>query len=29
MSPEEVRRVALLEFGGLEQFKKTCREAAA
>src|SRR6266478_3853409 len=27
MSPEEARRVALLEFGGLEQFKEDCREA--
>jgi predicted permease len=27
MSPEEARRGALLEFGGLEQFKEECREA--
>jgi putative ABC transport system permease protein len=27
MSPEEARRAALLEFGGLEQFKEACREA--
>jgi len=27
MSPEEARRSALLEFGGLEQFKEECREA--
>ena len=27
MSPEEARRAALLEFGGLEQFKEECREA--
>jgi len=27
MSPEEARRVALLEFGGVEQFKEDCREA--
>jgi predicted permease len=26
MSPEEARRSALLEFGGLEQFKEECRE---
>jgi putative ABC transport system permease protein len=26
MSPEEARRAALLEFGGLEQFKEECRE---
>ena len=27
MSPEEARRAALLEFGGVEQFKEECREA--
>jgi predicted permease len=27
MSPEEARRAALLEFGGIEQFKEECREA--
>ena len=27
MSPEEARREALLEFGGVEQFKEECREA--
>jgi putative ABC transport system permease protein len=27
MSPEEARRSALLEFGGVEQFKEDCREA--
>jgi hypothetical protein len=27
VSPEEARRAALLEFGGLEQFKEECREA--
>jgi predicted permease len=27
MSPEEARRGALLEFGGLEQYKEDCREA--
>jgi putative ABC transport system permease protein len=27
MSPEEARRVALLEFGGVEKFKEECREA--
>jgi predicted permease len=27
MSPEEARRSALLEFGGVEQFKEECRDA--
>src|SRR4029077_19161231 len=27
MSPEEARRAASLEFGGVEQFKEECREA--
>jgi len=27
MPPEEARRAALLEFGGVEQFKEECREA--
>jgi len=27
MSPEDARRAALLEFGGVEQFKEDCREA--
>ena len=27
MSAQEARRVALLEFGGVEQFKEECREA--
>jgi predicted permease len=27
MSPEQARRAALLEFGGVEQFKEDCREA--
>jgi predicted permease len=27
MSPEEAHRAALLEFGGVEQFKEECREA--
>jgi putative ABC transport system permease protein len=27
MSPEEARRAALLEFGGVEKFKEDCREA--
>jgi len=27
MSPEEARHAALLEFGGVEQFKEECREA--
>jgi hypothetical protein len=27
MSPEEARRTALLEFGGVEQFKEECRDA--
>src|SRR5260370_7697224 len=27
ISPEEARRAALLEFGGVEQFKEECREA--
>src|SRR5437879_12780388 len=27
MTPEEARREALLEFGGVEQFKEECREA--
>jgi predicted permease len=27
LSPEEARRAALLEFGGVEQFKEECREA--
>src|SRR5258708_13749286 len=27
MSAEEARRAALLEFGGVEQFKEECREA--
>jgi putative ABC transport system permease protein len=27
MPPEEARRAALLEFGGVEQFKEDCREA--
>src|SRR5258708_10925661 len=27
LSPEDARRTALLEFGGVEQFKQDCREA--
>jgi len=27
LSPEEARRIALLDFGGVEQFKEDCREA--
>src|SRR5690348_4183581 len=27
LSPEEARRTALLDFGGIEQFKEDCREA--
>src|SRR5258708_8083130 len=27
LSPEDARRAALLEFGGVEQFKQDCREA--
>src|SRR6267143_1792871 len=27
LSPEEARRIALLDFGGVEQFKEACREA--
>ena len=29
MSPREARRLARLEFGGLEQIKELCRERAA